>query len=150
MYRHLITIFVVSVTAILLISPQGTNAIGMPSVPFGGRVLSTKIPTVTCVPPGYPIVLTSNFAGVGQAATSSAQSGGNPLNAAAGVVGGLYKALPLYVTDITAKKPKFGDWVLGRHQLIPNFSNCYSSALGGFPVPVKPTTTFGSSADKLK
>jgi hypothetical protein len=99
-------------------------ALGL-SAPFGGRVLSVTIPSVTCVGTGTgPIVLTSTAVSVISMATSQ--------NNASGV----YGSIPLYATDAN-KAPRVGKWILGRHELMPSFSTC---TIGGTPFPVKKTT----------
>lgn len=125
------------------------------TISFGGKVLTTKIPTVTC--PGAtglgtaPVVLSSNLAGVGQA-TVGASSGNQSVGQRIGnVVGGLYKAIPLYTirissaTGLPLKQPKPGDWILGRHYLLPNISTCNTTLLGGVPFPVIKTDNYGVS-----
>lgn len=128
----------------LVFIPIATYALGLPTVPYGGKVLTTTLPTVTCFTTGTaPVVLSSNLAGLGMAvgsATSNTGVGGK----VAGLIGGLYKALPLNATN-PAKRPRPGDWILGRHEIIPSFTTCTSTALGGFPVPVKKTTIYGVS-----
>jgi len=137
-------------TLLVILAPLGVQAApsfssfsGGLTNPFGGRVYLTQIPTVTCIPPGTgPIVLSSNLAGATSLVSSSEESSG--IGKLGSVVGGIYNMIPLYATDQT-KTPQTGKWVLGRHKLIPDFTTCNSTALGGFPVPVKKMTIYGVS-----
>ncbi len=123
---------VILVALITTIVPLFSQAAGFTN-PFGGRVLSTTIPSVTCFGTGTgPVVLASNLAALG-----SAVQGGTPSS----VFSGIYGAVPLYTTS-TTKVPKAGQWILGRHELIPNLSTC---TIGNVPFPVKKTTNYGVS-----
>lgn len=123
-------------------------AIGL-TMPFGGKVLTTKIPSVTCVPGAGtgPVVLISNLAAIGQTVAST--TSGSTVQRIGNAAVSAYNILPFYTVSPT-KKPKAGGYVLGRHELIPDLKLCYSSAFGGFPVPVKKTTNFGVSKPGLK
>lgn len=141
------------VVLVLWIIPAFTNAQMTTSgsvknsytFPFGGRVLTTTIPTVTCLPPGTgPVVLMSNIVSLGSAVYSGTNKQQTGFERASGVVSGVYNALPFYTTSIT-KVPKPGQWILGRHEIIPDIKTCVSEALAGFPIPVKRTTTYGVS-----
>lgn len=124
------------------------------TVPFGGKVLSTQIPTVTC--PGAilgtaPVVLSSNLAGLGQA-TIGATGQQNTLNRINNIGSGVYRAIPLYTVQSfnykgfpTKKQPKAGDWILGRQSLVPSLTICETTLLGGVPFPVVKTTNYGVS-----
>ena len=124
------------------------------TTPFGGRVISTKIPTVDC--PGTidggtaPVVLSSNLAGLGQA-TIGATCKQSTINRVANIGVGVYKSIPLYtyrissITGESLKQPKVGDWILGRQYLIPNLNTCETTALGGLPFPVVKTDNYGIS-----
>ncbi len=137
----IVFIFVAIIPAVAAAAVNFNNS----TLPFGGRVLTTTVPSVTCTPPGTgPVVLISNIVSLGSAVYSGANNQQSGVQRAAGVVSGVYNALPYYATDPT-KTPKPGQWILGRASLIPDLSLCYSAALGGFPVPVKKTTTYGVS-----
>lgn len=124
------------------------------TVPFGGRVISTTIPTVTC--PGVffgtaPVVLSSNLAGLGQATIGSTGQQ-QALQRINNIGTGLYRAIPLYTIQSltykgypTKKQPKIGDWVLGRQSLIPDIATCQTTLLGGVPFPVVKTDNYGVS-----
>ena len=136
---------------------QQANAISKISTwttPFGGRVISTKIPTVEC--PGAigqgtaPVVLSSNLSGLGQA-TIGAAGQQSTLSRINNIGTGIYKAIPLYtlrissVTGKPTKQPQVGDWVLGRQYLIPTLEICNTTLLGGIPFPVVKTDNYGVS-----
>ncbi|MDB5254720.1 MAG: hypothetical protein JWL92_96 [Candidatus Nomurabacteria bacterium] len=112
MKRHMIISFIM--IAIFIAIPLITNASTLTSVlltkSFGGRVIATSLPIVTCIGTGTgPITLTK------------------------------INELSLYTTDIT-KRPKVGDYILGRVNIIPNFSTC---TIYDIPYPVR--TTNGSN-----
>lgn len=142
-------------TTLFLFPDREVWAITMPTVPFGGRVLFTKIPTVVCPEAAAlgtaPVVLSSNLSGVVQTVSGSIPSNQNTGQRLGNVVGGLYKAIPLYtirISSVTGKpltQPKPGDWILGRHELIPSLSSCNTTLLGGVPFPVKKTDNYGVS-----
>ena len=119
------------------------------TLPFGGRVLTTSIPTVTCTTLGgtAPVVLTSNLASIGRAVISSTAE--PSLQRSFTMGSNLYRAIPLYTQQsFTAfrKQPKPGDWILGRQQIIPDLSTCITEALGApLPFPVVKTDNYGVS-----
>ena len=136
---------------------QQTYALGKVSaltVPFGGRVISTTIPTVTCpgaFPGTAPVVLSSNLAGLGQATLGSTGQQ-QTLQRINSIGTGLYRAIPLYTMQsftykgyLTKRQPKVGDWILGRQQLIPDLETCETTLLGGVPFPVVKTDNYGVS-----
>ncbi len=124
------------------------------TTPFGGRVISTKIPTVEC--PGAidqgtaPVVLSSNLAGLGQA-TIGATGQQSTLNRVNNIGTGIYKAIPLYavrlspITGKPLKQPKVGGWILGNQYLVPTLEICNTTLLGGVPFPVVKTDNYGVS-----
>ncbi len=121
------------------------------TTPYGGKVISKKIPTVVC-PEAYvlgtaPVVLSSNLAGLGQATLSAIDGNQSTVNKVGGIVGGVYKAIPLYLIRGTPpkKQPKVGDWVLGQKSVIPNISTCTTTLLGGVPFPVVKSEVYGVS-----
>lgn len=133
----------VALALIIFLFPVATRAqfVSTLTEPFGGRVLTTKIPTVTCFGTGTgPVVLNSSISALGTAVSSSI----NGQNVGFSIASGIYNALPLYATN-PSRVPKTSYWMLGRHQIIPSFSTCNSTALGGFPVPVKKTSNYGVS-----
>lgn len=126
------------------------------TTPFGGRVLTTKIPTVDC--PGAvgtgtaPVVLSSNIAGVAQATVGAVSKGQTTVSRVGKVVGGIYKAIPLYTVRISSvtgqplTQPKPGDWILGMQYLVPNVHTCETDAFGTpIPFPVVKTDNYGVS-----
>lgn len=120
------------------------------TVPFGGRVLSTKLPGVSCLNPTgtAPVVLSSNLAGVVQVGVSSADRNQNTGQRIGGAVGGLYRAIPLYTWAFsptgTVRQPKAGDWILGRQKLVPNLSTCVIDG-ANVPFPVVETNNYSVS-----
>ncbi len=130
-HRQLV-LLILGLITIPYITHAALNFSKAPSVSFGGKVLSTKIPSVSCFGVGTgPIVLVSNLAsGIG-AATGQGST-----------VGNIYGAVPIYTTSPT-KVPKAGQWILGRHQIIPNFNTCVIGESA--PFPVKKTTIYNVS-----
>ena len=120
------------------------------TVPFGGRVLTTTLPGVSCMNPTgtAPVVLSSNLAGVVQVGVSSASRNQNVGQRIGGAVGGLYRAIPLYTWAFsptgTVKQPKAGDWILGRQKIIPNVSTCIIDG-ANIPFPVVETNNYSVS-----
>lgn len=125
------------------------------TVPFGGRVISLTVPTVTCTPADggtVPVVLSSNLAGVARAGFSAVDPNQDALQKINNIGVGIYRAIPLYTLRIgstdgkTVKQPQIGDWVLGRQKLIPNLGTCQISAFGTpIPFPVVETDNYGTS-----
>ncbi len=127
-HYHIIVVLILCIISL----PYMARAAGM-TQPFGGKVLSIRIPSVTCIGTGTgPVVLASNLA-----AGLSTLQGGSVSN----IVSNVYGVIPLYTTSPT-KKPQVTQWVLGRHDLIPNLSTC---SMGSVPFPVKKTTNYGVS-----
>jgi hypothetical protein len=119
------------------------------TVPYGGKVLLTRIPTVTCVLPDggtAPILLTSNIASLVSAGASGA-SNQDSLQKINNIGKGLYKAIPLYTTQgMTKTQPKPGKWILGNQYLIPDLFTCETTAFGApIPFPVVRTETYSVS-----
>jgi hypothetical protein len=119
------------------------------TAPYGGRVLTTTIPTVTCILPDggtAPVVLTSNLAGLVSAGTSATKKQ-DPLKKIANIGKGIYKAIPLYTTQgVTHTQPQFGKWILGNQYLIPDIYTCQTTVFGPpIPFPVVKTKTYGVS-----
>lgn len=87
---------------------------------FGGKVILTTIPIVTCTGSGTgPVVLIK------------------------------MNGLPYY-TESQQKTPKVGDWILGRANIIPNFSTCNIQA-GPYkiPFPVRTTSDYNISNNSV-
>ena len=118
-----------------LMFPMFAEAFSKPTFAFGGKVLTTTLPSVICTTIGTaPVVLSSNLGGVMEIAAGGV-----------GVVSGAYNILPYYAPS-PLKRPVPGSWVLGNAEIVPNFHICNSTLLGGFPVPVKKMTEYGVSA----
>jgi hypothetical protein len=142
MKKHaIISIFLIGIFVLLPMVAFAANFIKKATVSFGGKVIATTIPSVTCIGFGTgPILLSSN---------DSSQSASSRT---AGVISGLYGALPYYAnTGISVSggaifvsgAPKIGDWILGRTNLIPNFTKCVAGGPSvGIPIPVKDTTQY--------
>ncbi len=120
------------------------------TLPFGGRVLTTELPGVTCLNPigTAPVVLTSNLAGLLRAGTAAADGSQATGQRVTNIATGLYRAIPLYTWAYTknsggvpAQQPKQGDWILGRQKIVPNFSTCLIGET--VPFPVVETDNFG-------
>jgi hypothetical protein len=163
-YRYLciLSLFILAIGATALIADNayaqitcsGNNCSRNMTVPFGGRVLSTQIPTVTCATTNgtAPVLLLSNLAGLASAGLSATDRNQNGLQKTTGVVGGIYRAIPLYtlpissVTRLPLQQPKPGGWILGNQRLIPDISTCQTSAFGApVPFPVVQTDNYGVS-----
>ncbi len=155
MRKH--TILGVTAFTILIILPQIMYAASFKSktVPFGSRVLSTTIPTVTCetINGGTaPVLLTSNLVSVAHAVYTGVSSSGQnqPIQKTFTMGKDIYRAIPLYTqqsTGTTSKtQPKPGVWILGRQKLIPDFATCVTDIFGApIPFPVVPTNNYGVS-----
>jgi hypothetical protein len=111
MKRHMI--ISLAIIAIVIATPFVANAAGL-TRSFGGRILSTTIPLVTCSGIG-PTTL-SNFSG-----------------------------MSLYTTNF-AKTPKAGDWILGRVNIIPEYTSCQIQ-VGTYKIPygVRDSSYYGLS-----
>lgn len=111
---------------------------------FGGKVVSTHIPSVICTGGGTgPIMLSSNIGGAVNAVSSQfSDSKGQRI---VGGVTGVYKMIPFYATNLK-KIPKIGGHILGKADIAPNFSICKIQA-GEFsiPFPVRKTSYYGVS-----
>lgn len=124
------------------------------TIPFGGKIITKKIPTVTCEPPdggSVPVVLGSNLAGLGQAGASAVSGQQGTLQKINNIGVGIYKAIPLYVrpgiaTGRPSPRPKIGDWILGNQNLIPDLNTCQTNIFGApIPFPVVKTGEYGIS-----
>ncbi len=114
---------------------------------FGGKIIMDKIPSVTCDGNGYgPLELTSNVMGAVSATTSVLNSNNSTGQKIIGGVTGIYKIIPFYATDQT-KKPKSGDWILGKADIAPDFKTCYIklSEDAKIPYPVRKTSVYSLS-----
>ncbi len=123
---------------------------------FGGKILTTSIPPVTCIPTiTGPVVLNSN---IGRAVTSaigtglvaslpthsgkntdgmSISKGGKAGLVAAGAVSTIYNTIPYAVfTGLNPQKtsPTMGSWILGKSGRIPSFTDCWIQA-GPYRIP---------------
>ncbi|HRH31202.1 MAG TPA: hypothetical protein PK950_00865 [Candidatus Paceibacterota bacterium] len=112
------------------------------TMPFGGKVITSTVPGITCLPPGTgPVVTSQTISGLAASTIfglSSNLSGGVRV---AGVAAGIYSSIPIYTTNIN-KIPKPGGYILGRHLAVPTFQNC---VIGEFPFPTMQTTIYGVS-----
>lgn len=100
------------------VSIEKSFAISLSSTtPFGGRVISTVYPGVTCTGTGTLFILT------GMSGTSTNFYATNPM-----------------------KKPRMGGWILGKADILPDLSIC-TIKLGTLssPFPVKKTSIYGVS-----
>lgn len=110
---------------------------------FGGKVISTRIPGVTCTGGGTgPIILSSNIGGAVSAVSSQfSDSKGQKI---VGGVSGVYKMIPFYATKLT-KKPKINGYILGKADILPNLSICKTTSTPPIPFPVRTTSDYGVS-----
>ncbi len=76
-------------------------------LPFGGKVLLTGIPVITCTAQYGAMLI-------------------RPVNVA--------PPAPYYITA-TAKTIKSGSWLLGWYLPVPSFSTCYTNTTPSVPVP---------------
>ncbi len=117
---------------------------------FGGKILSDKAPGVTCDGNGYgPLELSSNIGGAVSAISSVVGKGSTGQKIVGGVMG-IYKMIPFYATN-QLKKPKRGDWILGKADIAPNFKICYTKSMDDkgnsvkIPYPVRKTSVYSLS-----
>jgi hypothetical protein len=116
----------------LIVVPVVVFAKGI-NVGFGGKVISTQIPTVTCTDTtGVLVVLGSNIGSL----ASTFNKKDNDLDETVNKATGLYGAIPYFFKATPGKKkPKVGDWVLGNHKIEPSLKDCTTNALGA-PIPI--------------
>jgi hypothetical protein len=113
---------------------------------FGGRVVSTKLPLVTCYGAGTgPLLLLSNLSSVGSAVYSSTGSGQPVATRTNNIVSGTFGAIPFYASSNSAV-PRPGGWILGNAHIIPSFSTC-DLQVGEYqiPFPVRTTSQYNVS-----
>lgn len=112
---------------------------------FGGKIISTSVPLVTCPSGGTVVVISSNIEGlvdIGMSQIDSSQSVGSRT---AGVSKALYNVIPYYTQDVL-KKPKVGTWILGKSKITPNLTYCQMNISGTpIPFPVLPTKIYNTS-----
>lgn len=91
---------------------------GISKKPFGGKVILTTIPAVTCTAQYGAMVI-------------------RPVNIA--------PPAPYYI-PATTKNVKYGSWLLGWYSAIPSFTTCYTNTTPSIPVPAfKIDSSFGVS-----
>lgn len=113
------------------------------TLPFGGKVLTTVVPGITCAPPGIgPIITSQTVSGLATAGLFGANSNFSTGVRAGGVVGGIYSSIPIYATD-PRKMPTPGGYILGMHLAIPSMQYCLMGS--SIPFPVMQTTIYGVS-----
>ena len=112
---------------------------------FGGKVEATKISGVTCTGNGTLVVLSSNAGGAVSAVSSVTSSKSSTGEKVTGAINGIYGMIPFYATD-TSKKPKNGEWILGKADAVPDTKTC-KIKLGktSIPFPVRKTSKYGIS-----
>ncbi len=112
---------------------------------FGGKIISTSVPLVTCPGGGTVVILSSNIEGlinIGASQIDSSQSAGSRTT---GISKALYNVIPYYTQDVF-KKPTVGTWILGKSKITPNLTYCQMN-IGGAPIPfpVLPTKNYNVS-----
>jgi hypothetical protein len=155
MKKH--AIISVVLIALFILIPIITHAATFVSstTSFGGRVISTSNPAVTCVGLGVgPVILSTNLNSLGSAISSGVSNNQSSSDRAGGVINGLYGAIPYFAkisfsagvggVAFVSTPPKVGDWILGRASIIPEFSTCYIPYLS-LPFPVKDTRQYNVS-----
>jgi hypothetical protein len=150
---------IISIAIIMVVSVVPALVHATLTASFGGKVLLTKIPGITCIGIGTgPVVLSSNLESFGSAVLSATGvgTGGEPTAVrVGGTVAGLYGAIPFYANPsisistvggpgssfsvFVSPQPKIGDWILGEASLIPNFNTCLA---GPIPFPVRQTSNY--------
>ncbi len=151
-------------TSELAIPTSASGPDGGGRVSFGGRVILTQIPGVTCTGSGTgPVVLSSNASGAFSSTANTikaittaakqlntdATNSGNPDPTA--IVGPMvktisdaYKILPFYLSGSGTPRP--GGFVLGRHPFMPDLSTCsIQLAEIKIPFPVFKSSKYGVS-----
>ncbi len=124
-------------------------AFGAATLNFGGKILTTQIPAVVCNPflGSAPVLLSSNLAHFAAGAYAGATSD-SAVGKAGFFVLSVWSLLPYYTISYT-KIPRAGDQILGRYEIVPDFSTCRVPPY--FPIPVKKTSNFGvSERDNLR
>lgn len=158
MNKHLIISFFIIIG--ILVFPTFAHAVFVRSTSsFGGKVLSTTVPSVVCTGFGTgPVLLINNISSLGSAVYSGVSGGQQVITKTANVAGGIYGAIPFYTkiniipsfgggtTGFVSPTPKVGDWILGNADIIPDFSTCAIQAgPARIPFPVRDTSQYNTS-----
>ncbi len=113
----------------------------MPTKSFGGKVTLAPIPPpVICNSPGTLMILSSNLKAA-MSTINSMTNSGDP-EKAQNIAKGLLGLLPTFSTSMT-KVPITGGQILGRQNLIPNFTKC-ALYIGPIRVPIPVYVTTGN------
>jgi hypothetical protein len=122
---------------------------------FGGKVITTTVPDVTCTGSGTgPVVLLSSLLHLTSAVVVSTPAVKTTVPVrVGGVVSGLFGAIPFYTQSTSSSStsgstPQPDSWILGRANVIPDFSTCYLQ-LGPYrlPFPVRDTSNYKTSSN---
>ena len=112
---------------------------------FGGKVLKTKITGVTCNGNGTLMILSSNADSAGSAVSSVAGNGASTGQKVVGGITGILGLVPFYATNAN-KKPKPGEWILGKANAVPDLSTCkLKVGKSKIPIPVRKTSYYNIS-----
>ena len=129
----------------LFVSKQNAFAslISQPTINFGGTVITTMIPGVVCTGLGYgPIIIKPPLSALADAALSSVGNDSTAQKIGKGV-DSISKMIPYFATNLL-KKPKMGKTILGKANLIPNFTICkITVGTAQIPFPVRKTKEYG-------
>jgi hypothetical protein len=151
---------IISICLIVVLILVPAYAYATLTTSFGGKVILTEIPDVTCYSDGTgPIVLASNIENLAVAAVSASGVGGQTTQTrVGGTVAGLFGAIPFYTNygfsasgagfHFVGSTPKVGDWILGNVNVVPSFSTC-DLQLGPYqiPFPVRTSSDYKTSSN---
>jgi len=113
----------------------------MPTKSFGSKVTLAPVPPpVICNSPGTLMILSSNLKAA-MTTINSMTNSGDP-EKAKNLAKGLLGLLPTFSTNMT-KVPITGGQILGRQNLIPNFTKC-ALYIGPIRVPIPVYVTTGN------
>lgn len=107
---------------IRIVSAFSLSPLSSLTMPFAGRIILTQIPGVVCTGIGTgPIVLLSTFK-----------------------KGTVYDKIPFFATDMM-KIPTMGGIIMGKAEIVPDFSTCQLMTEPPIPFPVRKTSYYGVS-----
>lgn len=104
---------------------------------FGGKVLLTPIPGVSCKGSGKLMILSSSIGAVKKA--TKGEAGESDTDKATRILGSALDVLPIYATR-TDRQPRILKNALGRKKIAPNFTLCQINTPTPIPIPILKTT----------
>ena len=121
---------------------KGRTSASGTTLSFGGKVLSDKISGVECNKEGTLVILSSNASGA--VGIVQSQQSNNKTEKVVGTSTSIYKLIPFFATN-TNKVPRKGGFILGKADVVPDFSICHTTGTLKLPIPVRKTDDYGVS-----